>query len=96
MPFCCSASERSNPKHRESEGLSTLTLPDPLLKRVFSECILQLFPRGPSTLHFDCRTACTSIGLKRQGWEVTFIDISGTGIEQARQHAGPLASHIYL
>jgi hypothetical protein len=37
-----------------------------------------------------------AIGLAKQGWEVTLIDVSGTGVEQARQNAGPLASHIHV
>ncbi len=34
--------------------------------------------------------------MAKQGWDVTLIDISETGVEQARQNAGPFASHIHF
>lgn len=71
-------------------------VPDPFLVRAFSEYILPLFPHGGSALDLAGGAGRHSIWLAKQGWEVTLIDISETGVEQARQNAGPLASHIYF
>ena len=70
--------------------------PDPFLVRAFSEYVLPLFPHGGHGLDLAGGAGRHSIWLARQGWEVTLIDISETGVEQARQNAGPLASHIYF
>src|ERR1700730_14328555 len=70
--------------------------PDPCLVRAFSEYVLPLFSQGGSALDLAGGAGRHSIWLARQGWEVTLIDISETGVEQARQNAGPLASHIHF
>jgi tellurite methyltransferase len=88
--------ERWNQKYREASGASTSMVPDPFLVRAFSEYILPLFPQGGSALDLAGGAGRHSIWLTKQGWEVTLIDISETGVEQARQNAGPLASHIHF
>ena len=70
--------------------------PDPFLPRAFSEYILPLFPHGGSALDLAGGAGRHSIWLAKQGWKATLIDISETGVEQARQNAGPLASHIHF
>jgi SAM-dependent methyltransferase len=86
--------EHWNRKYREAPG--SWLVPDPFLPRAFSEYILPLFPRGGSALDLAGGAGRHAIWLAKQGWEVTLIDISETGVEQARQNAGPLASHIRL
>ena len=86
--------ERWNQKYREAPG--AWLIPDPFLPRVFSEYILPRFPRGGSALDLAGGAGRHAIWLAKQGWEVTLIDISETGVEQARQNAGPLASHIHF
>ena len=88
--------ERWNQKYREVSGASASMAPDPFLVRAFSEYILPLFPRGGSALDLAGGAGRHSIWLAKQGWEITLIDISATGVEQARQNAGPLASHIHF
>ena len=88
--------ERWNQKYREASGTETWTVPDPFLERTFSEYILPLFPHGGSALDLAGGAGRHTIWLAKQGWEVTLIDISETGVEQARQNAGPLASHIHF
>jgi tellurite methyltransferase len=88
--------ERWNQKYREAPGASASMAPDPFLVRAFSEYILPLFPRGGSALDLAGGAGRHSIWLAKEGWEVTLIDISETGVEQARQNAGPLASHIHF
>jgi tellurite methyltransferase len=96
MSSSCSSSddkrERWNQKYRESPG--AWLSPDPFLLQAFSEFILPLFPHGGSALDLAGGAGRHAIWLAKQGWEV--IDISETGVEQARQHAGPLASHIHF
>jgi 2-polyprenyl-3-methyl-5-hydroxy-6-metoxy-1,4-benzoquinol methylase len=94
----CSDNERErwNQKYREASGAGTWMIPDPFLERTFSEYILPLFPHGGSALDLAGGAGRHSIWLAKQGWEVTLIDISETGVEQARQNAGPLASHIHF
>ena len=84
--------ERWNQKYREAPG--AWLIPDPFLPRAFSEYILPLFPRGGSALDLAGGAGRHAIWLAQQNWKVTLIDISETGVEQARQNAGPLASHI--
>jgi SAM-dependent methyltransferase len=86
--------ERWNQKYREAPG--AWLIPDPFLPRVFSEYILPLFPRGGSALDLAGGAGRHAIWLAQQNWKVTLIDISETGVEQARQNAGPLASHIHF
>jgi len=86
--------ERWNQKYREAPD--AWMTPDPFLPRAFSEYILRLFPHGGSALDFAGGAGRHAIWLAQQGWEVTLIDISETGVEQARQNAGPLASHIHF
>jgi tellurite methyltransferase len=88
--------ERWNQKYQEAPGASAATAPDPFLVRAFSEYILPLFPQGGSALDLAGGAGRHSIWLAEQGWELTLIDISATGVEQARQNAGPLASHIHF
>jgi len=96
MSFSLSDDERNrwNQKYREAPG--AWMVPDPFLLRAFSEYILPLFPHGGSALDLAGGAGRHAIWLAQQGWEVTLIDISETGVEQARQHAGPLASHIHF
>jgi tellurite methyltransferase len=90
--------ERWNKKYREAPGarVETAKGPDPFLVRAFSECVLPLYPNGGSALDLAGGVGKNAIWLARQGWEVTLIDISEAGVEQARQNAGPLASHIHF
>jgi len=90
----CDERERWNLKYSESRG--SRIEPDPFLGRAFSEFIQPLFPAGGSALDLAGGAGRHAIWLARQGWEVTLIDISETGIELARHKAGPLASHIHL
>jgi tellurite methyltransferase len=96
MPLSISNNEREhwNRKYREAPG--SWRVADPFLPRVFSEHILPLFPRAGRALDLAGGAGRHAIWLAKQGWEVTLIDISETGVEQARQNAGPLASRINL
>ena len=83
---------RWNQKYREAP--EAWLVPDPFLERAFSQYILPLFPHGGRALDLAGGAGRHAIWLAKQGWKVTLIDISETGVEQARQNAGPLASHI--
>ena len=89
---CDDERERWNQKYREAPG--AWLIPDPCLPWAFSEYILPLFPHGGSALDLAGGAGRHAIWLAQQDWKVTLIDISETGVEQARQNAGPLASHI--
>jgi SAM-dependent methyltransferase len=86
--------ERWNRKYRESPA--AWLEPDPFLEAAFCEYIRPLFPQGGNALDLAGGAGRHAIWLAKQGWEVTIIDISETGVEQARQNAGPLASHIHV
>jgi tellurite methyltransferase len=89
--------ERWNRKYREVVACTEpRTAPDPFLVRSFSEFILSEFPNGGSALDVAGGAGRHAIWLAKQGWQVTIIDISETGVEQARQNAGPVASHIHF
>jgi len=88
--------ERWNHKYREASGTGKWTVPDPFLERAFSEYILPLFPRGGSALDLAGGAGRHAIWLAKMGWKVTLIDVSDAGVEQARQNAGPLASHMHF
>jgi tellurite methyltransferase len=84
--------ERWNRKYREAP--SSWTVADPFLADAFSEYILPAFPHAGRALDLAGGAGRHAIWLAKQGWEVTLIDISEQGVEQARQNAGPLATHI--
>jgi len=92
--------ERWNQKYREKSaakmqaGTPRKTMPDPFLGWAFSEYIAPLFPHGGRALDLAGGTGRHAIWLAQQGWQVTLIDISETGVDEARNNAGPLASHI--
>jgi 2-polyprenyl-3-methyl-5-hydroxy-6-metoxy-1,4-benzoquinol methylase len=88
--------ERWDRRYREAAGSSTWTEPDAFLLQAFSEWIRPAFPEGGNALDLAGGAGRNAIWLARQGWNVTLIDISETGIEQARQHAGPLATHMHF
>ncbi len=94
LPISDNEREHWNRKYREAP--QSWLVPDPFLPRVFSEYILPLFPHGGSALDLAGGAGRHAIWLAKQGWEVTLIDISETGAEQARQNARPLASHIHV
>jgi len=93
MPSASTERERWNQKYRENPAAWLEA--DPFLAWAFSEYIQPLFPRGGSALDLAGGAGRHSIWLAKQGWEVTLIDLSETGVELARQNAGPLASHIH-
>jgi tellurite methyltransferase len=97
MPLSTSDEERErwNRKYSEASGAGARE-PDPFLALAFSEFIHPLFPNGGRALDLAGGAGRHAIWLAQQSWEVTLIDISETGIEQARQSAGPLASHIHF
>jgi tellurite methyltransferase len=82
---------RWNRKYREGPAPST---PDPFLMRAFAEYILPQYPQGGRALDLAGGAGRHAIWLAKRGWKVTLIDVSEGGVEQARQNAGPLASHI--
>jgi 2-polyprenyl-3-methyl-5-hydroxy-6-metoxy-1,4-benzoquinol methylase len=92
MPSSSSERERWNQKYTEAP--EDWLEPDNFLLRAFSEYIQPLFPNGGSALDLAGGAGRHSIWLARQGWKVTLIDISETGVEQARRNAGVLASQI--
>jgi SAM-dependent methyltransferase len=96
MPSSDKERERWNRKYREASGTRPIgaTAPDPFLPLAFSEFVLPLFPNGGTALDLAGGTGRHAIWLAKQGWGVTLIDISETGVEQAQQNAGPLSSRI--
>ena len=90
--------ERWNQKYRDAAAARPIgtTAPDPFLTLAFSEFVLPLFPNGGTALDLAGGTGRHAIWLAKQGWEVTLIDISETGVEQAQQNAGPLSSRIHF
>ncbi|MBZ5653989.1 MAG: class I SAM-dependent methyltransferase [Acidobacteriia bacterium] len=93
MPSASPERERWNQKYRETPG--AWLEPDPFLAWAFSEFIQPLFPGAGSALDLAGGAGRHSIWLAKQSWEITLIDVSETGVELARQNAGPLAPHIH-
>jgi 2-polyprenyl-3-methyl-5-hydroxy-6-metoxy-1,4-benzoquinol methylase len=87
--------ERWNQKYRDKAG-SACKAPDPFLPWCFSKYILPSFPNGGIALDLAGGAGRQAIWLATQGWEVTLIDISETGVDQARHQAGPLATQIHF
>jgi tellurite methyltransferase len=98
MPLAFSSSdeerERWNQKYREAPG--SWNEPDSFLPHAFSQYVRPQYPTGGTALDLAGGAGRNTIWLAQQGWEVTLIDISETGIEQARKRAGYLASHIHF
>lgn len=99
MSFSSSNGARDEREHwnrKYGESPSHWLEPDAFLERAFSEYILPAYPYGGSALDLAGGAGRHSIWLAKQGWEVTLIDISDTGVEQARQNAGTLASRMHF
>jgi tellurite methyltransferase len=89
--------ERWNRKHRESLAGSVdqvSSAPDALLEEAFAKYVLPRFPNGGTALDLAGGSGRHAIWLAKRGWDVTLIDVSDVGVEQARQNAGQLASNI--
>lgn len=69
--------------------------PDSFLPWAFRRFIQPAFPNAGRALDFAGGAGRHALWLAQQGWDVTLIDISETGVELARQKAGPLAPHIH-
>ncbi len=91
-----SSSEREHWNRKYRETPEAWLEPDPFLPRAFSEYIRPLFPEGGQALDLAGGAGRHAIWLAKQGWEVTLIDISETGVEQARRNAGAVASRIHF
>jgi tellurite methyltransferase len=87
--------ERWNQKYGKRPASSGIA-PDPFLLRSFAEYIRPLFPRGGRALDLAGGAGRHAIWLAKQGWEVILIDISETAVEQARQNAGLLQTHLHF
>lgn len=85
--------ERWNEKYRTSP--ESWIEPDAFLPWAFRQFIQPEFPNGGRALDFAGGAGRHALWLAQQGWDVTLIDISETGVELARQKAGPLAPHIH-
>jgi tellurite methyltransferase len=91
-----SSSERERWNLKYSQNPSAWTEPDPFLALAFSEFVQPRFPHSGRALDLAGGAGRHAIWLAGQGWEVTLMDISDTGIEQARRNAGPLAPHLHI
>ena len=96
LHFSSSDEERKHWNQKYREAPEAWLEPDPFLPRAFSEYIRPLFPSGGNALDLAGGAGRHAIWLAKQGWEVTLIDISETGVEQARMNAGALASRIHF
>ena len=92
MPSSSDERERWNQKYRDAPD--AWLDPDPFLLSAYSEYIRPSFPDGGAALDLAGGAGRHSIWLAKQGWDVTLIDISETGVQQARRNAGALASQI--
>jgi tellurite methyltransferase len=86
--------ERWNEKYRTSS--ESWIEPDEFLLWAFRKFIQPEFPNGGRALDLAGGAGRHALWLAQQGWQVTLIDISDTGLELARQKAGLLAPHIHL
>src|SRR5579862_5496107 len=96
MSLSIASDEREfwNRKYREAPG--SWNEPDSFLLHAFSQYIRPQFPEGGTALDFAGGAGRNAIWLAQQDWNVTLIDISETGVEQARKKAGPLTSQIHF
>ncbi len=86
--------KRWNEKYRASP--ESWNEPDEFLPWAFRKFIQPAFPNGGCALDFAGGAGRHTLWLAQRGWDVTLIDISETGVDLARQKAGPLAPHIHL
>ena len=92
MPSSLQERERWNRKYRESPD--SWLEPDPFLPLAFSQFVRPRFPAAGHALDLAGGAGRHAIWLAKQGWEVTLIDISETGVENACRNAGPWAPDI--
>ncbi len=93
MPSSSGERERWNRKYRDSPG--SQREPDPFLPLALSEFVRPLFPVGGRALDLAGGAGRHAIWLAKEGWEVTLIDISSAGIQQAQRNASTLALHVH-
>ena len=86
--------ERWNEKYRSHP--ENWIEPDGFLLWAFRKFIQSAFPNGGRALDFAGGAGRHALWLAQQGWDVTLIDISETGVELARQKTGPLTPHVHL
>lgn len=94
MDSAAAQRERWNEKYRTSP--ESWIEPDVFLPWAFRKFIQPAFPNGARALDLAGGAGRHAIWLAQQGWDVTLIDISETGVELARQKAGEHAPHIHF
>jgi SAM-dependent methyltransferase len=88
------ADERTSWDRRYREGSHASLKPDPLLPYAYEQFLNPLFPRGGTALDVAGGVGRHAIWLADRGWRVTLLDISQTGVNKAREHAGKCVSEI--
>jgi SAM-dependent methyltransferase len=86
--------EREKWNQRYVEGTHGTLPPDRLLIDAFDRYIEPLFPDGGRALDIAGGTGRHAIFLAAKGWKVRLTDIAETGIENARENAGSVATQI--
>ena len=89
-----STDERERWNLKYSQGSHPGLEPDPFLVEAFARFVQPAFPEGGTALDIAGGAGRHAIYLAQSGWQVTQTDISEVAVEQARQNAGALASHI--
>ena len=72
---------------RYSEGSHHSLTPDPFLVRAFEDFIAPVFPKPGRALDLAGGVGRHAIYLAERGWSVTLMDISDTGLAEARRLA---------
>ncbi len=80
--------ERENWNRRYARGAHGPATPDPFFLEAYEKYVSRFFPQGGEGLDIAGGTGRHSIWLAQHGWRMTLVDISETGIGQARQNAG--------
>ncbi len=79
---------------RYREGSHSSLTPDPFLVSAYEEFIAPAFPDGGQALDIAGGVGRHALFLAERGWQVTLLDISPTGLEQARAEAEKRGLHI--
>jgi tellurite methyltransferase len=88
------ADERASWNRRYRQGSHTSLEPDALLPNAYKEFIIPLLPSAGRALDVAGGVGRHAIWLAERGWRVTLVDISDTGVHQARENARRRAKQI--
>lgn len=86
--------ERRDWNQRYSDGSHKWLTPDPFFVNAYQEWVAPAFPQGGRSLDVAGGVGRHALFLAERGWDVTLVDISDIGLDEAEKNAQARGLHL--